>query len=330
MPLTVSPLLRERFDMQEKIKIGISSCLLGNKVRWNAGHKRDRFLTDTLGQFVEYVPVCPEVEAGFGIPRESLRLVGDPAAPRLMTFKSKTDRTDQMLSWAQKRVKQLGKENLCGFIFKSDSPSSGMIRVKVYNPKGMPEKKGVGMFARAFMNHFPLIPAEDDGRLHDPRIRENFIERIFTLKRWRDSMFKSPSMGKLVDFHTRNKLLILSHSPKHYRLMGKLVAEGKKDAMDNLLSRYERLLMEALTLKTTDKKNTNVLQHMMGYFKKQLTADEKQELLEVFGQYRQGFVPLLVPLTLMNHYVRKYDQPYLKMQTYLNPHPVELQLRSHV
>jgi len=316
--------------MQEKFRIGISSCLLGNKVRWNAGHKRDRFLTDTLGLFVEYVPVCPEVEAGFGIPRESLRLVGDPAAPRLITFKSKTDRTDQMLSWAQKRVKQLEKENLCGFIFKSDSPSSGMIRVKVYNPKGMPEKKGVGLFARAFMNHFPLIPVEDDGRLHDPRIRENFIERIFTLKRWRDSVAKSPTMGKLVDFHTRHKLLILSHSPKHYRLMGTLVAGGKKEALDDRLAQYERILMEALALKTTDKKNTNVLQHMMGYFKKQLTADEKQELLEVFDQYRNGFVPLLVPLTLMNHYVRKYNQPYLKMQTYLNPHPLELQLRTHV
>ncbi len=316
--------------MQNKIRIGISSCLLGNNVRWNAGHKRDRFLTDTLGQFVEYIPVCPEVEAGFGIPRESLRLVGDPAAPRLITFKSKTDCTDQMLSWAQKRVKQLEEEKLCGFIFKSDSPSSGMIRVKVYNPKGMPEKKGVGMFARAYMDHFPLIPVEDDGRLHDPRIRENFIERIFTLKRWRDSIVKSPSMGKLVDFHTRNKLLILSHSPKHYRLMGKLVAEGKKEALDDRLAQYERILMEALALKTTDKKNTNVLQHMMGYFKKQLTTDEKQELLAVFDQYRNGFVPLLVPLTLMNHYVRKYNQPYLKMQTYLNPHPLELQLRTHV
>ena len=173
--------------MDGNFRIGISSCLLGNMVRWNAGHKRDRYLTDTLGRFVEYVPVCPEVEAGFGIPRESMRLVGDPEKPRLITFKSKTDGTDQMTRWAAARVKELEKEDLCGFIFKSDSPSSGMIRVKVYNEKGMPEKKGVGMFARAFMDHFPLIPVEDDGRLHDPAIRENFIERIFTLKRWRDS-----------------------------------------------------------------------------------------------------------------------------------------------
>ena len=316
--------------METKFKIGISSCLLGNPVRWNAGHKLDRFLTNTLGQFVEYVPVCPEVEAGFGVPRESVRLVGDPENPRMITFKSKKDLTDQMKRWAKKRVKELEKEDLCGFIFKSDSPSSGMIRVKVYSEKGMPRKVGVGMFARAFMDHFPRIPVEDDGRLHNPAIRENFIERIFSLKRWRDIAAKSPRIGKLVDFHSRNKLLLLSHSQKHYRLMGKLVANGKKLTPRKLFDQYEQLLLEALALNTTAKKNNNVLQHLMGYFKKQLTADEKQELLEVFEQYRKGYVPLLVPLTLINHYVRKYDQPYLKIQTYLNPHPVELKLRTSV
>ena len=314
--------------METKFKIGISSCLLGNPVRWNAGHKLDRFLTNTLGQFVEYVPVCPEVEAGFGVPRESVRLVGDPENPRMITFKSKKDLTDQMTRWAKKRVKQLEKEDLCGFIFKSDSPSSGMIRVKVYSEKGMPRKVGVGMFARAFMDHFPRIPVEDDGRLHNPAIRENFIERIFSLKRWRDITAKSPRIGKLVDFHSRNKLLLLSHSQKHYRLMGKLVANGKALPPRELFDQYEQLLLEALALKTTAKKNNNVLQHLMGYFKKQLAADEKQELLEVFELYRKGYVPLLVPLTLINHYVRKYDQPYLKIQTYLNPHPVELKLRT--
>ena len=299
-------------------------------MRWNAGHKHDRYLTDTLGNFVEYVPVCPEVEAGFGVPRESFRLVGDPDNPRLITFKTKTEHTEQMIRWTEKRVKELEKEYLCGFIFKSDSPSSGMMRVKVYSEKGMPEKKGVGMFARAYMNHFPLIPVEEDGRLHDPAIRENFIERIFSLKRWRYSVVKSPGLGSLVDFHTRHKLLILSHSQKHAGLMGKLVADGKKMPLKELYSRYEGLLMEALALKTTAKKNNNVLMHLMGYFKKQLSTDEKEELLEVFDQYRQEFVPLIVPLTLINHYVRKYDQPYLKMQTYLNPHPVELKLRTHV
>ena len=316
--------------MEEKVRIGISSCLLGNPVRWNAGHKLDRYLTNILGQFVEYVPVCPEVEAGFGVPRESVRLVGDPENPRMITFKTKTDLTGQMKRWAKKRVKELEKEDLCGFIFKSDSPSSGMIRVKVYSEKGMPRKVGVGMFARAFMDHFPRIPCEDDGRLRNPAIRENFIERIFSLKRWRDVASKAPKMGKLVDYHSRNKLLLLSHSQKHYRLMGKLVANEKKLPPRKLFDQYEQLLLEALELKTTVKKNQNVLLHLMGYFKKQLTPDEKQELLEIFDQYRSGYVPLLVPLTLINHYVRKYDQPYLKIQTYLNPHPVELKLRTSV
>jgi uncharacterized protein YbgA (DUF1722 family)/uncharacterized protein YbbK (DUF523 family) len=316
--------------LEERVRLGISSCLLGNPVRWNAGHKLDRFLSNTLGQFVEYVPVCPEVEAGFGVSRESLRLVGDPQKPRLITFKTKTDQTNQMLRWAHKRVKELEKEDLHGFIFKSDSPSSGMIRVKVYTEKGMPVKKGVGMFAREFMAHFPLIPAEDDGRLHDPNIRENFIERIFALRRWRQTVENGKNMGNLVDFHTRNKLLILSHSPKHYKVMGKLVAEGKPMPLKELYAQYETTLMEALALKASPKKHLNVLQHLMGYFKKQLSKDEKQELLDVFDRYRREFVPLVVPLTLINHFVRKYDQPYLKLQTYLNPHPVELKLRTHV
>ena len=316
--------------MDGTFRIGISSCLLGNEVRWNAGHKLDKYLTRILGQFVEYVPVCPEVEVGFGVPRESIRLVGDPDNPRLITFKSKTDHTDRMLAWAQKRVKELEKENLCGFIFKSDSPSSGMIRVKVYNEKGMPHKVGVGIFARAFMAHFPLVPVEDDGRLNDPLIRENFILQIFTMKRWRDNLARRRSMGSLVDFHTRHKLLILSHSQKHYRLIGKLVAEGKKTPMTELFDQYQQLLMEALKLKSSIRKNGNVLQHLMGYFKKQLTPDEKQELVEIFEQYRNQLVPLIVPITLINHYVRKYDQPYLKQQTYLNPHPMELKLRTYL
>jgi len=316
--------------MEGTFKIGISSCLLGNKVRWNAGHKINRYLADTLGRFVEYVPVCPEVEAGFGVPRESMRLVGDPESPRLITFKSKTDNTAQMIRWAKKRVKELESDDLCGFIFKSDSPSSGMIRVKVYSEKGMPRKVGIGMFARVFMEHFPLIPVEDDGRLNDPSIRENFILQIFTMKRWRDNLSRRKAMGNLVDFHTRNKLLILSHSQKHYRQMGKLVAGGKKMPIRELYDQYQLILMDALKLKTTIRKNTNVLQHLMGYFKKQLSADEKQELLEIFEHYRKGVVPLIVPVTLINHYVRKYDQPYLKQQTYLNPHPAELKLRNHV
>ncbi len=235
-----------------------------------------------------------------------------------------------MIQWARKRVMELEKEDLCGFIFKSRSPSSGMERVKVYNEKGIPVKKGVGMFARAFMAHFPLIPVEEDGRLHDPNLRENFIERIFAFKRWRDTRAERESRGNLVSFHTDHKMLILSHSPQHHRMMGKLVAQAKEISLKDLYQRYQKLLMEALRLKSTPKKNVNVLIHILGYFKKQLSADEKQEMLEIVDLYRRGNVPLIVPITLVNHYVRKYDQPYLKEQYYLHPHPAELQLRNHV
>jgi uncharacterized protein YbgA (DUF1722 family)/uncharacterized protein YbbK (DUF523 family) len=314
----------------KKIKLGISTCLLGENVRYDGGHKLDRFLTDTLGQYVEYVPVCPEVECGLPVPRESMHLEGDPEFPRLVTLRTKQDMTERMVSWAKRRVVELEKEGLCGFIFKSDSPSSGMERVRVYNEKGMPVKKGVGMFARIFMEYYPLLPVEDEGRLHDPKLRENFVERIFTLKRWREVLAKKESRGNLVDFHTQHKLLILSHSPKHYQIMGKLVAQAKEIPLKDLFQQYQTILMEALLLKTTPKKNANVLMHMMGYFKEQLSSDEKQELLEVIDHYGQEYIPLIVPITLINHYVRKYDQPYLKEQVYLNPHPLELQLRNHV
>ncbi len=316
--------------MEEKIKIGISTCLLGEKVRYDGGHKLDRYITQTLGQYMTFVPVCPEVECGLSVPREAMRLVGDPQSPRLMTIRSKIDLTEQMETWAHKRVRELESEGLCGYIFKSKSPSSGMERVKVYTEKGHPSPVGVGIFARIFMDHFPRLPTEEEGRLHDPVLRENFIEQVFALKRWRETLGAGKTLGHLVDFHTRNKLLLLSHSPQHYREMGRLVAEGKGESPDRLFDQYEKRLMKALTLKATVKKQINVLHHMMGYFKNQLSADEKQELLDIIEQYRAGYLPLIVPLTLINHFVRKYEQPYLSEQSYLTPHPIALKLRNHV
>ena len=316
--------------MTEKINIGISSCLLGNKVRYDGGHKLDHYITDTLGQYMNFIPVCPEVECGLPVPREPMRLVGDPRNPRLVTVKTGVDHSRRMQTWARQRVQSLEKEDLCGFIFKKDSPSSGMQRVKVYNAGGVPEKKGSGLFARAFMDHFPLIPVEDEGRLHDPRLRENFIERIFALRRWRKAFGHGMGLGDLVAFHTREKLLLMSHSPKHYRELGRMVAQGKQLVLDDLLASYKNLLLEGLALNATPAKHSNVLMHIMGYFKTQLTADEKQEMLTTIAHYRQGHIPLIVPMTLASHYVRKYGQNYLAQQTYLNPHPIALQLRNHV
>ncbi|HQI74007.1 MAG TPA: DUF523 and DUF1722 domain-containing protein [Smithella sp.] len=314
----------------EKIRLGISSCLLGNNVRYDGGHKLDRFLTDTLGKYVDYVPVCPEVECGLSIPRPSMRLEGNSEAPRLIVTSTREDLTERMKTWAKKRIADLEKEDLCGFIFKSDSPSSGMERVKIYNEKSMPVKNGVGIFAKIFMEHFPLLPVEDEGRLHDPGLRENFIERIFALKRWRETLKAKNFKKSLIDFHTKHKLLILAHSTKHYQMMGKLVAAQKNFSAKDIQKQYQDLLLEALKNKATPAKHVNVLQHMMGYFKEQLSGDEKKELLELIHAYRDGYIPLIVPVTLISHYVRKYDEPYLKEQAYLNPHPSELQLRNHV
>jgi uncharacterized protein YbgA (DUF1722 family)/uncharacterized protein YbbK (DUF523 family) len=316
--------------MSAKIRIGISSCLLGNPVRFDGGHKLDHFLVETLGQYADYVPVCPEVECGMPVPREAMHLEGNPEAPRLVTIRTKIDKTSQMVGWAKNRVVDLEKDNLMGFIFKSDSPSSGMERVKIYNQKNMAVRIGVGLFARQFMEHFPLLPVEEEGRLHDFALRENFIERVFALARWREFLTENGSIGGLVEFHTKHKLLILSHSTTHYQELGRLVAGAKKFRMEKLIEEYQRQWMQALKLKATTKKNANVLMHMAGYFKKQLSSEEKAELLEIILLYQKELVPLIVPITLINHYVRKYHEPYLRDQYYLNPHPIELKLRNHV
>jgi uncharacterized protein YbgA (DUF1722 family)/uncharacterized protein YbbK (DUF523 family) len=313
----------------EKIRIGISSCLLGERVRYDGGHKHDRYVTGTLGEYFEWVPVCPEVECGLPVPREAMRLVGSPETPRLVTHPTGVDHTERMLVWAGKRLARKDLKNVCGFIFKARSPSSGIGGVKVYTENGMPGKRGAGIFGGEFMKTYPLVPVIDDGRLHDPRLRENFIERAFVFRRWQDFLKAGGKRGGLVDFHTDHKLLLLSHSPKHYSLLGRLVAESKKHGQERLHARYFILLMEGLGLMAKVKKNTNVLHHVMGYFKKDLSADEKQELLDVIDQYHRGLVPLIVPVTILRHYVRRFNVDYLRRQYYLNPHPVELMLRNH-
>ena len=313
-----------------KPRLGISSCLLGENVRYDGGHQLDRFLRDTLGAFVEYVPVCPEVEIGLPVPREAMRLVGDPDSTRLVTNRTGVDHTERMKGWARKRLDGLAPENLCGFIFKSRSPSSGMGGVKVYGESGMPSGRAAGLFARALMDRFPLLPVEDDGRLHDAGLRENFIERVFAYARWRGFVGSGGRLRDLVDFHGRHKYLLMAHSPGHLRTLGRIVAGAKGMKKQDLLDAYLPEFMAGLKLMATVKKNSNVLQHMLGYFKKQLGTDEKQEVLEVIGEYHDGLVPLIVPVVLFRHFVRKYDEPYLRGQHYLYPHPSELMLRNHV
>ncbi len=315
--------------MPGKIKLGISSCLLGQRVRYDGGHKLDHFLVDTLGKFVEWVAVCPEVESGLPVPREAMRLVGSPDAPRLVTIRTGADHTSRLARWSDRKLSELEEAGLCGFVFKSRSPSSGIRDVKIYTPAGVPSQKGAGIFGKAFIKRFPLLPAEDEGRLNDPVLRENFIERVFVFRRWRELLEKGLTAGSLVTFHSDHKLLILSHSQVHYRSLGLLVAHAKERSLKDLQSTYIAALMEGLRLISTRAKNTNVLQHIMGYFKKSISAREKDELLEIIGNYRKGLIPLIVPVTLLNHYVRIFDVPYLGRQYYLKPHPLELMLRNH-
>lgn len=312
----------------EKLKLGVSTCLLGENVRYDGQHKHNRYLTGVLGKFVDWFPVCPEVECGMPVPREAMHLAEDIDNPKLVTTKTNEDKTPMMQSWIPGKLEELAKQDLCGFIFKADSPSSGMERVKVYIGKGAPTKKGRGLFAAAFMDRFPLIPVEEDGRLNDAKLRENFIQRIFVYHRWQEMNRAGLCLKALTDFHAHHKYLIMSHKPAAVSELGRMIANLTKDKLEETAEAYFATLMETLKLHATIAKHVNVMEHIRGYFKKQLSPDEKEELSEIIDQYKRELVPLIVPVTLINHYVRKYRDPYLKEQVYLQPHPSELKLRN--
>jgi uncharacterized protein YbgA (DUF1722 family)/uncharacterized protein YbbK (DUF523 family) len=313
-----------------RLRVGVSACLLGQEVRYDGGHKREPFLTDVLGPFVEWVPVCPEVELGLGIPRESIRLEGDPAAPRLVGVRSRRDHTAAMARLARARCEALATQDLVGYVLKKDSPSCGMGRVRVYGESGPPARAGVGAFARALMERLPLLPVEEEGRLHDPVLRENFVERLFAYARWRAFVTGRPNRGGLVRFHTAHKLALLAHDPSAYRRLGVLVAHAKEQPLRAVLTAYGTAFMAALRARATPAKHANVLEHMLGYVSKDLRPSERQEMVEAIADHRRGLAPLVVPLTLIKHHVRRLAVAYLAGQTYLDPHPKELMLRNHV
>lgn len=311
------------------LRIGISRCLLGDEVRYDGGHKRDGFLVDVLGRYVEWVPVCPEVEAGMGIPREAIHLVGNPRDPRLETIRG-ADVTGIMTTFSERRLHDLEALELSGFVFKKGSPSCGIERVRVHNRQGMPGVNGVGLFARAFMDRFPLIPVEEEGRLCNPVLRESFIERLFSYHRWRALLRRPIARQAVVSFHTIHKYLLLAHSRPHYHMLGRLVAQAHRFQPRELLLRYGPGFMEALKVKATIRKHVNVLNHIVGHFKQKLAPAERRELDGVIADYHRGLVPLVVPLTLVKHYITIYEIGYIRDQVYLNPHPKELMLRNHV
>lgn len=317
----------------DEVRIGVSACLLGENVRFDGGHRRDRFVTDTLARFVTFVPVCPEVELGLGTPRETLRLIDgpDPAGPpRLVAPASGADHTDGMARLARERVAGLEAQGLRGYITKKDSPTCGLERVRVYDRNVVPARRGVGLFAAALLAGAPLLPVEEDGRLQDPRLRENFFERVFAYGRLR-ALFGRPdwTAGDLVAFHTREKLLLMAHSPAVYRRLGPLVAAPHAVPRDELARTYQEVFMTGLRTLATKGRHVNALQHMQGFVTDALAPDERAELSDVIADFGRGHVPLVVPLTLLKHHVRRQQVEWLSVQTYLDPHPKELMLRNH-
>jgi uncharacterized protein YbgA (DUF1722 family)/uncharacterized protein YbbK (DUF523 family) len=312
------------------IRVGISACLLGEKVRYDGGHKRDAYLVETFGRYVEWVPVCPEVEMGLGTPRDTLRLVRIAGDVRLVMPKTGADHTATMRAYARRRVAELAEEDLGGFILKKDSPSCGMERVRVFDARSVPAKSGRGLFAEALLARFPQLPVEEEGRLSDPCRRENFVERVFAYRRLRTLFAGRWKLKELVAFHTAHKLLLMAHAPQTYESLGRLVAGAKTLPRGELRPQYEADFMAALHELATPKRHANVLLHILGYLRPHLDEESRRELLGLIEDYRRGLVPLIVPITLIRHYVRRFDVAYLRGQVYLEPHPKELMLRNPV
>ena len=313
----------------QKIIIAISSCLLGQEVRFDSSHKHNRYVTDTLGEYFDFKPFCPEVAIGLGIPRPPIRLVKIGDQIRVLGVKDpEQDVTDDLSDYAQQVADDC--VNFSGYIFKSKSPSCGMERVTVYSDKGHPLEKSSGVYATGIMQAHPSLPFEEEGRLMDSRLRENFIERVYIYNRWQQYQKKCFTAASLIDFHTRHKFIIQAHDETIYRQLGRMIADAGKFHLTETADKYLSLLMTALKKLATNKTHTNVLQHIMGFLKEGMSADDKQELLEVIDDYRLEKLPLIVPITLIKHYLRQHPNDYISSQYYLDPHPKELMLRNTI
>ncbi len=313
----------------DKIPIGISACLLGEEVRHNGGHKRDAYITGTLAQYFSFLSFCPEVGIGLGTPRPAIRLISSDRGIRAVGSKdSSLDVTEQLVTFSQAAFKKIA--GFSGFILKRASPSCGMERVKVYNAKNMPDPVGSGIFAAEIMGRFPLLPIEEEGRLGDPNLRENFIKRVFIYHRWRTEYVETLTVQTLTEFHARHKLIFMSHDQNQSRALGKIAASANKDNLTSVADEYISLVMKTLKIIATRKNHVNVMQHIQGYLKKQLDGDDKQELVEVISRYHRGELPLIVPLTLLLHHFRKSPNEYIQQSWYINPYPEELKLRNLV
>lgn len=313
----------------EKIPVGISSCLLGQHVRYDGGHKAHSYITKTLGVYFEFRAFCPELAIGLGVPRKPIRLsrtngseircisVDDPGQDFTAALQ---ECADQQRGWQQQ---------VCGYILKKDSPSCGMERVKVWG-ESMPVRTGVGVYAARLLQNMPYLPVEEEGRLGDSVLRENFIQRVFCLRRWHKMLAQGLSVAALIDFHARHKLIIMSHDQPLYRTLGQLVAQTNRENITASAEAYLLQFMQALKIPATRGNHVNVLQHIQGYLKTDLDADDKQELVQTITNYRLGLLPLIVPITLLNHFFRKFPDSYIANSWYMKPYPTELSLQNEI
>ena len=313
----------------DKIRIGISSCLLGAEVRFDGGHKHHSYITGTLGRYFEFLPFCPEVAVGLGTPRQPIHLRQVAGEIRVVGVRDPSlEVTGPLRRYGREVARGLGEVD--GYLFKKGSPSCGMERVKIYGEKGPLQKKGSGIFAEEIMHRWPLLPVEEEGRLGDPGLRENFVTRVFVHRRWRELNRGRVTARALVAFHSDHKYLIMAHNQAAYKRMGRLVAEAGARPKAARVAEYGEALMAALRRPATRKQHANVLQHLLGYLKRALDGDDKGEMVEVIDSYRQGLVPLVVPVTLLRHHFRRHPHPYVERQYYLVPHPADLALRNQI
>jgi len=312
----------------DHVRIGASSCLLGEPVRFDGGHKSSRFVSRELSEFVELVPVCPEVEMGLSVPRKPMRLVRNGDAVRMLEIESGFDHTPELEAFAQKRIRVLRKLGLCGYVFKQDSPSCGAFRVKIYpERKGRAERKGEGLFAGALREALPWLPIEEEGRLEDAGRRDLFGERVFALRRLRMLFQGRWTAGQVVAFHTAHELQLMAHSAAGYRALGQLVAEVRDRPRAEFREVYGTLFLESFAKKVSTRRHVNVLQHMLGYFRKTLDEGSRADLAEMIEEFRRGETTLLVPLARIRHTARRLEVEDLEGQTYLSPETAERKLR---
>lgn len=312
------------------MKIGVSSCLLGDQCRYDGSGSKDAFITNELKKYFELIGYCPE-EPVFGTPRDTIRLVEVNNEVRVHIGRNGEDVTDKLTISSQSFAKKAKVDELCGFILKSKSPTCGMERVKVYQETNAPsEKKGIGFFAKELKKIYPYLPMEEEGRLNDPWLKENFLMQVFAYSDLQSFLKKELQYKDLVQFHTNYKYLIFAKSEKSYKQLGRIVANHEKKPIDEILKIYELEFLKAISEKSTIKKTYNVLLHIVGYFKKLITKEEKEHLITACEEYKQGIIPLIAVTKLINLYVTRFDEKYLKTQKFLHPYPKELSLRSHI